>query len=131
MEQIHVNTSRQCEMLDITKDIERIVKKSGVQSGMCYVFVPHTTAGVTINENADPDVISDILMELNKVVPLKDDYLHAEGNSAAHIKSSIMGCSKEVLIEEGSLKLGAWQSLFFCEFDGPRNRGVWVKVMGK
>ena len=131
MEQIHVDTSRQCEMLDITKDIERIVKKSGVQSGMCYVFVPHTTAGVTINENADPDVISDILMELNKVVPLKDDYLHAEGNSAAHIKSSIMGCSKEVLIEEGSLKLGAWQSLFFCEFDGPRNRGVWVKVMGK
>ena len=131
MEQIHVNTSRQCEMLDITKDIERIVKKSGIQSGMCYVFVPHTTAGVTINENADPDVISDILMELNKVVPLKDDYLHAEGNSAAHIKSSIMGCSKEVLIEEGSLKLGAWQSLFFCEFDGPRNRGVWVKVMGK
>ena len=131
MEQIHVNTSRQCEMLDITKDIERIVKKSGVQSGMCYVFVPHTTAGVTINENADPDVISDILMELNKVVPLKDDYLHAEGNSAAHIKSSIIGCSEEVLIEEGSLKLGAWQSLFFCEFDGPRNRGVWVKVMGK
>ena len=131
MEQIQVNTGRQCEMLDITKDIERIVKKSGVQSGMCYVFVPHTTAGVTINENADPDVISDILMELNKVVPLKDDYLHAEGNSAAHIKSSIMGCSKEVLIEEGSLKLGAWQSLFFCEFDGPRNRGVWVKVMGK
>ena len=131
MEQIHVNTGRQCEMLDITKDIERIVEKSGVQSGMCYVFVPHTTAGVTINENADPDVISDILMELNKVVPLKDDYLHAEGNSAAHIKSSIMGCSQEVLIEEGSLKLGTWQSLFFCEFDGPRNRGVWVKVMGE
>ena len=131
MEQIHVNTGRQCEMLDITKDIERVVEKSGVKSGVCYVFVPHTTAGVTINENADPDVVSDILMELNKIVPLKDDYLHAEGNSAAHIKSSIMGCSQEVLIEEGSLRLGTWQSLFFCEFDGPRSRKVWVKVMGK
>jgi len=131
MEQIRVKTVRQCEMLDITKDIERLVEKSGVKSGVCYVFVPHTTAGVTINENADPDVISDVLMELDKIVPLKDDYLHAEGNSAAHIKSSIMGCSQEVLVEEGSLQLGTWQSLFFCEFDGPRNRGVWVKVMGK
>ena len=131
MEQIRVKTVRQCEMLDITKDIERLVEKSGVKSGVCYVFVPHTTAGVTINENADPDVISDVLMELDKIVPLKDDYLHAEGNSAAHIKSSIMGCSQEVLIEEGSLQLGTWQSLFFCEFDGPRSRQVWVKVMGK
>ena len=130
MEQIRVKTVRQCEMLDITKDIERLVEKSGVKSGVCYVFVPHTTAGVTINENADPDVISDILMELDKIAPLNDDYLHAEGNSAAHIKSSIMGCSQEVLIEEGSLQLGTWQSLFFCEFDGPRSRQVWVKVMG-
>lgn len=131
MEQIRVKTGRQCEMLDITKDVERVVEKSGIKSGVCYVFVPHTTAGVTINENADPDVVSDILMELNKIVPLKDDYLHAEGNSAAHIKSSIIGCSREVLIEEGSLRLGTWQSLFFCEFDGPRSRQVWVKVMGK
>ena len=130
MEKIRVNTSRKCEMLDITKDIERIVKMSGVKSGVCYVFVPHTTAGVTINENADPDVISDILMELEKIVPLHNNYLHAEGNSAAHIKSSVMGCSQEVLIEERSLQLGTWQSLFFCEFDGPRSRKVWVKVIG-
>lgn len=130
MEQICVKTSKQCEMLDITSDIERMVKKSGVKSGICCVFVPHTTAGITINENADPDVVRDILMELNKIVPLKDNYLHAEGNSAAHIKSSIIGCSQEVLIEEGNLRLGTWQSLFFCEFDGPRNRSVWIKVIG-
>jgi secondary thiamine-phosphate synthase enzyme len=116
--------------LDITSQVENVVRKSGVKSGMCYVFVPHTTAGVTINENADPDVVKDILMELDKIVPLDDTYLHAEGNSAAHIKSSMIGCSQEVIIEENSLKLGTWQSLFFCEFDGPRSRSVWVKVMG-
>ena len=131
MEKIHVKTGRQCEMVDITKDIERVVEKSGIKSGVCYVFVPHTTAGVTINENADPDVVKDIIMELDKIVPLRDNYLHAEGNSAAHIKSSMVGCSRDVIIEEGHLQLGTWQSLFFCEFDGPRNRKVWVKVMGK
>jgi secondary thiamine-phosphate synthase enzyme len=131
MEQIHIKTSNQCELLDITSKVESIVKKDGVENGLCYIFVPHTTAGITINENADPDVVSDILMELNKIVPPKDNYLHAEGNSAAHIKSSIVGCSQEVLIEEGSLRLGTWQSLFFCEFDGPRSRKVWVKVMGE
>lgn len=131
MEQIRVKTRRQCELLDITSQVESIVKKSGVKSGICYVFVPHTTAGITINENADPDVVRDIIMELDKIVPLKDNYLHAEGNSAAHIKSSIVGCSREVIIEEGRLQLGTWQSLFFCEFDGPRNRSVWVKVMGE
>lgn len=131
MEQIAVKTHKQCEMVDITSDIERMVKKRGVKSGICCVFVPHTTAGITINENADPDVIRDIIMELDKIVPLKDNYLHAEGNSAAHIKSSIVGCSQEVLIEGGSLRLGTWQSLFFCEFDGPRNRNVWVKIIGE
>ncbi len=130
MEQIRIKTSRSCELLDITSSIENVVRKSGVKSGICYVFVPHTTAGVTINENADPDVVKDIIMELDKIVPLKDNYLHAEGNSAAHVKSSIIGCSQEVIIEENSLKLGTWQSLFFCEFDGPRSRSVWVKVMG-
>jgi len=129
MQQIEVKTHQQCEMRDITPEVERLVGKSGVTSGICYVFVPHTTAAVTINENADPDVTSDILMELNKLIPLKDRYLHAEGNSAAHIKSSIVGCSQKVFIEEGSLRLGTWQSLFFCEFDGPRNRTVWVKVV--
>jgi secondary thiamine-phosphate synthase enzyme len=130
MESIQVKTTKQCELLDITSQIESVVRKSEVKSGICYVFVPHTTAGVTINENADPDVVKDILMEFEKIVPLKDNYLHAEGNSAAHVKSSIVGCSQEVMIAEGSLRLGTWQSLFFCEFDGPRNRSVWVKVLG-
>jgi len=130
MESIQVKTTKQCELLDITSQIESVVRKSEVKSGICYVFVPHTTAGVTINENADPDVVKDILMEFEKIVPLKDNYLHVEGNSAAHIKSSIVGCSQEVLIEGGSLRLGTWQSLFFCEFDGPRSRKVWVKVLG-
>ena len=130
MEQIAVKTHKQCELLDITSQVENVVRKSGVKSGMCYVFVPHTTAGVTINENADPDVVKDMIMELNKIVPPSDHYLHAEGNSAAHIKSSMIGCSREVIVEENNLKLGTWQSLFFCEFDGPRDRRVWVKVMG-
>jgi secondary thiamine-phosphate synthase enzyme len=130
MESLQVKTTKQCELLDITSQIESVVRKSEVTSGICYVFVPHTTAGVTINENADPDVVKDILMEFEKIVPLKDNYLHVEGNSAAHVKSSIVGCSQEVMIEEGSLRLGTWQSLFFCEFDGPRNRSVWVKVLG-
>jgi len=129
METIQVKTSQQCEFLDITPRVEDIVKRSNVISGICYVFVPHTTAGITINENADPNVIRDIIKELNKIVPLEDKYTHGEGNSAAHIKSSMVGCSQAVLIEEGSLALGTWQSLFFCEFDGPRNRSVWVKVM--
>lgn len=130
MEQLAVKTHKPCELLDITSEVENVVRKSGIQSGLCYVFVPHTTAGITINENADPDVIKDILKELDKIVPLKDNYLHAEGNSASHIKSSMMGCSQDVIIEEGQLQLGTWQSLFFCEFDGPRDRRVWVKVMG-
>jgi len=130
MQQTEVKTHRQCELLDITSQVQRLVRESGVKSGVCCVFVPHTTAGITINENADPDVVRDIIMELNKIVPLNDNYLHAEGNSAAHIKSSIVGCSQEVLIEGGSLKLGTWQSLFFCEFDGPRNRSVWVSIIG-
>ena len=129
MEQIHVKTSNRCELLDITSQVQRVVRESGVKNGVCYVFVPHTTAGITINENADPDVVKDILMELDKIAPLHDDYLHAEGNSAAHIKSSIVGCSREIIIEGGHLQLGTWQSLFFCEFDGPRSRSVWVKII--
>ncbi len=130
MDALQVKTTKQCELLDITSQVESVVRKSEVKSGICYVFVPHTTAGIIINENADPDVVRDILMELDNIVPLKDNYLHVEGNSAAHIKSSIVGCSQEVLIEGGSLRLGTWQSLFLCEFDGPRSRKVWVKVMG-
>ena len=131
MEVIQVRTGKQVEFLDITAGIQAAVEKSGTTDGICYIFIPHTTAGITINENADPHVTRDILKELDKIVPLDDNYTHAEGNSAAHIKSSLMGCSKQVFIEGGRLALGTWQSIFFCEFDGPRSRTVWVKVMGE
>ncbi len=130
MEEIQVNTSRQTEMIDITSRVSSVVKKSGIQNGVCTVFVPHTTAAVTINENADPAVMRDILMETNKVIPFKDGYTHAEGNSSAHIKSSLFGCSIAVIVENNSLRLGTWQSIFFCEFDGPRSRRVWVEISG-
>jgi secondary thiamine-phosphate synthase enzyme len=131
VEQIQIKTGRQVEFLDITDRVQAAVRKGGITSGVCHVFVPHTTAGVTINENADPDVIRDIIRELDKFVPREDNYSHAEGNSAAHIKSSLMGCAQQVLIEDGRLALGTWQSIFFCEFDGPRTRSFWVKVMGR
>ena len=130
MEEIQVKTRKHTEMIDITSQVNGVVRKSGVQSGVCTVFVPHTTAGVTINENADPAVMRDILMELNKVIPLKDGYDHMEGNSAAHIKSSLFGCSASIIIENNSLRLGTWQSIFFCEFDGPRTRKAWIQVTG-
>ncbi len=131
MEQMQIRTGNQVEFLDITAQVQALVKRSGITDGVCYVFVPHTTAGVTINENADPHVIRDIIAELDKIAPLEDNYTHAEGNSAAHIKSSLMGCSQQVLIEDGRLALGTWQSLFFCEFDGPRDRKIWVKLTGE
>ncbi len=111
--------------------VERIVSTSGVKEGICRVFVPHTTAGLTINENADPTVPADILMELNKIVPFDDGYRHTEGNSAAHIKSSLVGVDLTVFVTGGRLLLGTWQGLFFCEFDGPRRRKVFVKVTGE
>lgn len=130
MEEISIRTRAQTEMIDITAAVQEAVRRSGVQRGVCTVFVPHTTAAVTINENADPAVVCDILMETDKIVPLRDNYAHGEGNSAAHIKSSLFGCSAAVIVEAGKLRLGTWQSLFFCEFDGPRTRNVWVQVTG-
>ena len=124
-----VRTSNQTEFIDITRSVQEAVKKTGVEDGICIIFVPHTTAAVTINENADPSVVQDIVMELNKIVPFKDQYRHLEGNSPAHIKASMVGCSEIVLIESGRLALGTWQGIFFCEFDGPRSRKVHVKVM--
>jgi len=115
-------------MIDITEQVSEVVKKSGVKSGICTVFVPHTTAGITINENADPDVVHDILSEINKIVPFDDNYRHIEGNSAAHIKASLFGFSQQVIVEDGRLVLGTWQGIYFCEFDGPRNRKVYIKV---
>ena len=126
-----VSTGSQTELQDITSQIQRAVSESGVREGVCYVYVPHTTAGVTINENADPSVRKDILMELNKVIPFQDNYSHREGNAAAHIKASLVGSAQTILVEGGRLALGTWQGVFFCEFDGPRRRRVLVKVTGE
>ena len=131
MDEISVKTSSHTQFIDITSKVTEILTKTGIKDGMCTVFTPHTTAGITINENADPDVPRDIIKEMEKVIPLNDGYDHIEGNSAAHIKSSLFGCSETVIIRNGSLMLGTWQSVFFCEFDGPRNRKVWVEIIGK
>lgn len=128
MKEIQVSTSSRTQLLDITDQVQRVVDDSGIPEGVCHVYVPHTTAGVTINENADPSVREDILMELNKIVPIQDNYKHREGNAAAHIKASIVGSSEMVLVQNGRLVLGTWQGIFFCEFDGPRSRRVVVNV---
>ena len=127
--EFEVKTSEHSQMIEITAEIRRIVAESGVKDGICTVFIPHTTAAVTINENADPDVVRDLIMELNKIVPWEDGYHHAEGNSAAHLKSSMTGFSQQIIIEDGRLVLGTWQGIYFCEFDGPRHRKVYVKIM--
>ncbi|MBN2255863.1 MAG: YjbQ family protein [Deltaproteobacteria bacterium] len=129
MKQLSIRTNSRSEMIDITRAVESVVEEANVRNGICYVFVPHTTAAVTINENADPDVPRDIIMELEKVIPYQDNYRHREGNSAAHVKASLIGSSETVLVEGGRLLLGTWQSLFFCEFDGPRTRKYVVKVV--
>lgn len=129
METITVRTGSRTEMIDVTSQVRAAVKKSGVKSGVCMLFVPHTTAGVTINENADRDVTRDIQMELNKVIPFDDGYAHSEGNSAAHVKSSLVGCQLSVFVEKGEPVLGTWQGIYFCEFDGPRSRRLHVKVV--
>jgi len=129
MQTFQVRTSSQTEFVDITRSVQEAVKKTGVAEGICIIFIPHTTAGVTINENADPSVVQDIIMELNKIVPFKDQYRHMEGNSPAHIKATLVGCSQMVFVESGKLVLGTWQGIFFCEFDGPRSRNVHVKVV--
>jgi len=128
MEQINVLSKKRVELIDITSQVQNIVKRSGVKEGVCYVYVPHTTAAVTINENADPSVINDIQNYFNKLVPFDGPYSHAEGNSDAHIKTSLVGCSKSIVVTNGDLLLGTWQGIFFCEFDGPRNRKVHIKV---
>ena len=121
---IAVKTSARTELVDITAEVQAAVREAGIRDGLCMVFVPHTTAAVTINENADPTVKADILKVLNKVIPWDDGYRHGEGNSAAHIKSSLVGASELIAIAGGKLQLGTWQGIFFCEFDGPRRRKV-------
>jgi secondary thiamine-phosphate synthase enzyme len=126
---LSVPTSRRIEMVDITGKIQELVRLSGVTEGVCHIFEAHTTAGLTINENADPSVAADILMVLNKIISDKEAYRHLEGNSPAHIKASLMGAQLTVLVSNGSLVLGTWQGVFLCEFDGPRTRKVHIKIM--
>jgi secondary thiamine-phosphate synthase enzyme len=123
-----IKTAARFEMIDITARVAAEVRESGIEQGICHVFVPHTTAAVTINENADPDVPRDILTILDRIVPLSAGYRHTEGNAAAHVKASLFGTSQMLLIEGGTLVLGTWQSLFFCEFDGPRTRTVLLRL---
>lgn len=129
MYKINIRTGSRTELIDITEKIQQIVTKSKIADGICVVCVPHTTAGITINENADPSVRKDILKELNKIVPFDDGYAHSEGNAAAHIKASLMGASINVIIEGGALQLGTWQGVYFTEFDGPRSREVRVTII--
>ncbi len=130
MTTLAVTSSRREEMLDITRAVHDVVMSSGVSDGLAVCFVPHTTAGITINENADPDVTRDILHKLGKGFPRQDGYLHSEGNSDAHVKASLIGSSVTVIIEGGHLRLGTWQGIYFCEFDGPRRRTVYVQISG-
>jgi secondary thiamine-phosphate synthase enzyme len=126
---LHVSSSRKVQLIDITQDVSGLVRKSGVKEGVCFIYVPHTTAGVTINENADPDVVSDIIMGLDRIVSSRLSYRHGEGNSPAHIKSSIIGNSVNVFVENGELVFGTWQGIYFCEFDGPRSRKIHIKIL--
>lgn len=127
---IEIKTNVRCEMLNITDKVRKIVKESGIKDGICHLYVPHTTAGITINEGADPDVVNDIISTLEKMVPYNGNYRHSEGNSAAHIKASLVGSSKSIPIDNGEMLLGRWQGIFFCEFDGPRSRKVILKLIG-
>jgi secondary thiamine-phosphate synthase enzyme len=129
IEQLEIRTPSHSSMVDISVQVQWIVSRSRIEEGICYVFVPHTTAGLIINENADPTVQSDLMNKLKDIVPWKDDYKHAEGNSAGHIKSCVVGQSQFLLVSGGYLKLGMWQSIFLAEFDGPRTRRVWVKII--
>jgi secondary thiamine-phosphate synthase enzyme len=126
---LSVKTHSRTEFVDITTEVQAAVASAGFQDGLCLLYVPHTTAAVTINESADPSVRSDILMVLNDLIPWEADYRHLEGNSPAHVKSSLVGASEMVAVEKGRLVLGTWQGIFFCEFDGPRSRRLLVKLM--
>jgi secondary thiamine-phosphate synthase enzyme len=125
---LKIKTRAKTELIDMTSEIHNLVRSSRIKEGFCMLYVPHTTAAVTINESADPSVKSDILMILNKIIPWEAEYRHLEGNSSAHIKSTIVGASELIAIENEKLVLGTWQGIFFCEFDGPRNRKVNVHL---
>jgi len=126
---LDVKTSRRTQLVDVTSGVQRVISESGVASGLCHLYVPHTTAGITINENADPDVPRDIETTLDKLIPKDAGYRHFEGNADSHIKSTLVGVSQSVEIEDGRLALGRWQAIFFCEFDGPRARQLRIKIV--
>lgn len=129
LESLRVRTDRRTQLVDVTNEVQLAVSKSGVQQGVCYVYVPHTTAGVTINEHADPDVASDVEEIMDRLVPHNGPYRHVEGNSDSHAKTILTGTSQMIFVENGRLLLGRWQGVFFCEYDGPRERSMQVKVV--
>lgn len=129
MKTIAVKTNAQTELLDVTREVQGVIQTEKFENGICMLYVPHTTAGITINESADPSVKRDILMVLNQMVPWEADYRHMEGNSPAHVKSSLMGASQQVIVENGRMVLGTWQGIFYCEFDGPRTRKLHIKLL--
>jgi secondary thiamine-phosphate synthase enzyme len=130
MHTLTLSTSRREQMLDITAELQALVSAGNIREGLLQVHCPHTTAGLTVNENADPDVVRDMLVTLARLIPERGDYRHGEGNSDAHLKSSCMGCGLSLIVSEGRIRLGTWQGVYFCEFDGPRTRQVWVQLMG-
>jgi secondary thiamine-phosphate synthase enzyme len=129
VEKINLKTARRIELIDITDRVQAVVSKEKIKQGVCFIFCPHTTAGLTINENADPSVQRDIINTLKRLAPEGTDYTHAEGNADAHVKSSLFGSSLTVFIEGGRLALGTWQGIYFCEGDGPRSREAWVTII--
>ena len=130
LEKLDVRTQRKTEFVPITEKIQQIVKSNQIQSGICHIYVPHTTAGITINENADPMVSQDILLIVDEIIPFVDHrYQHMEDNSAAHVKACLFGSSESVIIEKGELVFGTWQGIFLCEFDGPRNRKIYANIL--
>jgi secondary thiamine-phosphate synthase enzyme len=129
MKTLHIKTARRTQFVDITREVEQAVRDAGVNSGVCYVYIPHTTAGIAINEHADPDVARDVEGIFDRMVPHEGPYGHAEGNSDSHMKAILTGTSQTVPVENGALALGTWQGIFLCEFDGPRQRTVFVKVV--
>ena len=129
MKAVSITSRQHTEFINLDAPIQRLVDESGVRTGQVQIYVPHTTAGITINENADPDVVADMELILERAVPWEGGYAHAEGNAAAHVKASMMGFSATVFVQDGTLQFGTWQSIYFCEFDGPRQRRIWVKVI--
>jgi len=127
MKELSIRTTKGTEFIDITHLVKKAIVEEGVKQGVCHIFVPHTTAAITINEGADPDVVGDIIRQMDRLIPQNGNYNHREGNAPAHIKASILGSSKTIFIEKGDLVLGTWQSIFLCEFDGPRTRKVLLK----